>query len=174
MQICLFEVVNEVVVPDSSTYLIPWLKAIRDGYPKDYLRVYAYLFYMSCWDGRNIYINKPMDEREQMIVEQLGIDFSLESDVIVYALDKCKELYETPMVKVFKTIKRKIDGICDFLDENEITSGKNGNAMDTKMFMKELPGLVEDYDKIGEKLRKEQSKVFGSKKLAYDQKPKQQ
>ena len=173
MQICLFEVVNDMVVPNESTFLIPWLKVIRDEFPKDYLKVYAYLFFMSCWDGRNIYINRPMEEREPIIVEQLGIDFSLENAVIVTALEKCRELYETPMVRAFGTVKRKIDDICKFLDENEITSGKNGNAMDTKMFMKELPEFIDNYDKIGEKLRKEQSKVYGGKKLAYDQKPKQ-
>ncbi len=133
------------------------------------MQVYAYLFYMSCWDSRNIYINRTDEEREPAIIEDLHIDFSLDDPSIIIALEKCKKLYETPAVRAFKSIKNKIDDICEFLDTNDITSGKNGNAMDIKMFMKELPVFTEDYDKLGLRLKEEQSRVRGGKEISYDQ-----
>lgn len=169
MQISLFEIVNDVVIPADTVYVIPWLKAVRENYPESYLKVYGYLFFMSCWDGRNAYINRPEEEREQAIIEAMEIDFSLDDPIIIIALEKCRQLYETPGVRAFKTIKNKIDDICSFLDDNKTISGKNGNAQDVKMFMKELPGFIEDYDKLDFRLKEEQSRVRGMKQLAYDQ-----
>lgn len=170
MQIGLFEVQNEIVIPDEvAVRLLPWMRHIREKFPNNYMQVYGYLFYMCCWDGRNIYINRTDEEREQSIIEDLHIDFSLDEPVIIIALEKCKKLYETPAVRAFKSIKNKIDDICRFLDTNDITSGKNGNAMDIKMFMKELPTFTEDYDKLGLRLKEEQTRVRGMKDIAYDQ-----
>lgn len=170
MQIGLFEVQHDKVIPDEvAERLLPWLRKVKEEFPTNYLQVYGYLFYMSCWDSRNLYINRTDDEREQAIIEDLHIDFSLDNTVIIVALEKCRKVYETPAVRAYKSIKNKIDDICQFLDDNRVTSGKNGNAQDVKMFMKELPTFVEDYDKLGLRLKEEQSKVRGNKQIAYDQ-----
>jgi len=169
MQICLFEVVNGVVVPEQCTLFIDWLRKIREIYPDDYLKVYGYLFYMSCWDSRNIYINRPEEERQEMIIQDLAIDFSLDDPIITNALERCKLLYETPTVRGFRTCKNKLTDIYDFLDDNKTTGGKNGNAGDVNMFMKQIPDYLEMYDKLEIKLKAEQHRVRGAKKIAYDQ-----
>ena len=48
MIIRLFDVQNGVVVPTEHCYTLKALKDIMDKYPEDYLKVYQYLFYMTC------------------------------------------------------------------------------------------------------------------------------
>ncbi len=171
MQIGLFEVQNDVVVPDEvAVRLLPWLRQVREKFSTNYLQVYAYLFFMSCWDGRNIYINKPDEEREQSIIEDLYIDFSLDDPVIVVALEKCRKLYETPMVRAFKAAKGMVDKVSIYLDTATPTDGKFSNIPDIDKFMNKLPDYIDAYEQIGEKLKVEQSKIRGNRAIAYDQK----
>jgi hypothetical protein len=144
------------------------MKRIRETFPEDYLKVYAYLFYMSCWDGRNTYLNLVDEERELAIVEDQLIDFSMDNPVIVVALEKCRKLYETPAVRAFRAAKGMADKVATYLNETTPTSGKFSNVPDIDKFMMKLPDYIDTYNKIGEKLKTEQSKVRGAKELAYD------
>lgn len=170
MQIGLFEVENDIVIPDQvAVRLLPWMRRIKETFPDNYLQVYAYLFYMSCWDSRNIYLNRTDEEREQAIIEDLHIDFSLDDAVIVVALEKCRKLYETPMVRVFSACKGMMDKAAAYLQTAEPRDGKNGNTIDIEKYMNKLPDWADNYEKLGEKLKKEQSSIRGGKLIAYDQ-----
>lgn len=170
MQIGLFEVQNDVVIPDEiAVRLLPWMRRIREHFSEQYLQIYAYLFYMSCWDSRNTYINRPEEEREQAIVEDLYIDFSLDDPIIAVALEKCRKLYETPMVRAYKAAKGMVDKVATYLDTATPTDGKFSNIPDIDKFMNKLPDYIDAFEKIGEKLKAEQSKVRGGKEIAYDQ-----
>jgi len=48
MTIKLFDIENGVVIPTEHCYTLSTLKDIMDKYPEDYLKVYQYLFYMTC------------------------------------------------------------------------------------------------------------------------------
>ncbi len=170
MQIGLFEVEGDIVIPDQvAVRLLPWMRLIKEQFPDNYLQVYAYLFYMSCWDSRNIYINVPDDERESAIIEQQGITFSLDNPTIKVALENCQKLYTTPAVALLKAIKSKIDDIAKSLNTTSITYGKNGNADQISKFIEKSASYAEIYDKLDGRLKEEQNKIRGGKLLAYDQ-----
>jgi len=46
----LFDIENDKLVPTEHCYTIKWLKDIMDEYSEneEYLKVYSYLFYMTC------------------------------------------------------------------------------------------------------------------------------
>jgi hypothetical protein len=44
----LFDIQNNKVVPTEHCYTLKFLKDIMDEFPEDYLKIYAYLFYMAC------------------------------------------------------------------------------------------------------------------------------
>jgi len=48
MTIKLFDIQNNVVIPTEHCYTLTTLKNIMDKYPDDYLKIYQYLFYMTC------------------------------------------------------------------------------------------------------------------------------
>ena len=48
MLVKLFDIQNGVIVPSESCYALPTLRRIMDEYPDNYIKVYQYLFYMSC------------------------------------------------------------------------------------------------------------------------------
>jgi len=171
MQIGLFEVVNDVLIPDEiAVRLLPWMRQIEEKFPNNYQQIYAYLFYMSCWDSRNIYINRLEEERESAIVEDFHIDFSLDDPLIIVALEKCRKLYTTPAVAAYKSIRSQIEKLNNFLETTTpISEGKNSNITDIGLILNKLADWTEAYDRMGERLKKEQAKVRGGKKIAIDQ-----
>lgn len=170
MQIGLFEIVNDVIVPGDTTLAIPAMVQIKKDFPKDYLKIYAYLFFMSCWDGRNIYLNVPEEERSDKIIEDLELDVFVEEPLILKALETCKKLYETPTVITFRAAKNMAHKVATYLENATPTDGKFSNIPDIDKFMQKLPDYIDTYNKIGEILKEEQSKIRGGKRIAYDQK----
>jgi len=170
----LFEIVGKKPVPSPACYIIPQLKKIMTEYPDDYLNVYAYLFFTTCPDSSiNAYRNLPEDEREDTVLADIKFngDVSLEDTTILIAKDKCIKLYETPALRAFMGAKKMVDKVGRYLDETEITDGKDSNAMAIDRFMCKLPEYYDVYDKMETKLAEEHSKVRGAAKLAYDDKP---
>ena len=48
MLIKLFDVQNRTVVPTEHCFTLKALKDVMDEYPDEYLKIYQYLFYMTC------------------------------------------------------------------------------------------------------------------------------
>lgn len=166
----LFDLSNNRVIPSIHCHRIPWLKRIMEEFPEEYLDIYAYIFALTCPDSTmNPYVNLAEEEKEAVIVADIKPKFSLEDDMILDTIERCKKLYETPVLRAFKGAKRMLDKIAVYLDNESIIDGKDGNAMTIKSFMKELPDYWDTYRKMENILKEEQAKVRGSVRLAYDQ-----
>ena len=86
----LFDVQNGVVIPSEHCYTLKSLKDIMDNYPDDYLKIYLYLFYMTCPNpDLNPFFNVPHMDKEDMILNEIQAEFSIEDDDIVVALRAC-------------------------------------------------------------------------------------
>ena len=48
MIVKLFDIQNHKVIPTEHCYTLSTLKNIMDKYPEQYLKIYEYLFYMTC------------------------------------------------------------------------------------------------------------------------------
>jgi hypothetical protein len=173
MLINLFDVENRKLIPSQACYAIPWLERIMKQYPNNYIQVYKYLFFTTCPDGTiNPYVNLPEDEREDVVMADLApLTFSLEDDVIVDTVIKCKKLYETPVLRTFIGAKKMLDKVGRFLDSEEITTGKDGNASEIRAMLKELSTYWENYNKLENVLKEEQAKVKGDRIIPYQQIP---
>jgi uncharacterized protein YjgD (DUF1641 family) len=168
----LFDVEGKNLVPSQACYAIPWLERIMTLYPNDYLQIYKYIFFTTCPDGTiNPYVNLPEDEKEDVVMADLApLKFSLEDDVIVDTVNKCKKLYETPVLRTFLGAKKMLDKVGRFLDDEEITTGKDGNSSEIRAMLKELSTYWENYNKLENVLKEEQAKVKGDRIIPFHQK----
>lgn len=165
----LFDFSNNKIIPGTVCYMIPELIAIREQFPNSYLKVYHYIFGMTCTDGTlSPYVNLPEDTRDEVVLRDSGIEESLEDPYIIAAVEKCHKLYETPVLRAFKGAKKMLDKVAKFLDDTEISTGKEGNASEIRAMMKELPDYWNNYKKWESILKEEQAVARGRAKISYD------
>lgn len=168
----LFEVENKIVIPTEHCFVITWLKDIMTQYPDEYLKVYAYLFYMKCPGPDNPYFNmKDVDIEEVILYDLGGVQFSTEDDAIVEALANTERLYETPTVRAHKGIKIAMDNIASYMGATGITDGKDGNIGQIRAMAKDFDSIRQSYKGVAKDLAEEQESthVRGGQNLAYDQ-----
>jgi len=170
MLVQLFDVSDKKVVPNHNTYLVPELKAIIDNFPKEYLKVLAYIFFTTCPDGTNAYINLPENQREGIIIKDLQpFTFWLEDMSIELAQKKCRELYSTPTLRLLQGQQKMVDKVADYLDKTEITEGKDSNAMAIDRFMAKGLEYAKILNELGNIVKEEQSKVRGDIRVPHYQ-----
>lgn len=167
----LFDLENSKIKPTKHCYAISALKRIMDEYPEDYLSIYAYLFYMTCMnEDLNPFFNVPETEKEDMILEQVGGDFSPDEEAIVSALEVCKKMYETPTYKAYMGIKAYMERLGEYMRTSQVTDGRDGNAMFGLKAAKEFSDIRKSYNETYKELKEEQSTVSrGGNQIAYDQ-----
>jgi len=168
----LFEIQNKVVIPTEHCYVIKYLKDIMETYPDDYLQVYQFLFYMKCPGPDNPYFNiKDVDVEELIIHDLDGLKFNPEEDMIIEALKKTEDLYETPTVRAHKGIKTAMDNIAVYLGTHSITDGKDGNIGQVRSMAKDFDNIRKSYKGVAKDVEEEQKAlhVRGDQNLAYDQ-----
>lgn len=77
MIVRLFDVQNGVVIPTEHCYTLKSLKDIMDNYPQEYLKIYQYLFYMTCPNpDMNPFFNMPNMDKEEEILREIQAEFS--------------------------------------------------------------------------------------------------
>lgn len=166
----LFEVQNKTIVPTEHCYAISWLKRIMDDYPDNYMKVYSYLFYMTCPGPDNPYYNLPEDQIEETVIEAINCDFSTEDDAIQNALAGCEKLFETPSVRAHKGLKKAMDHIAIYMGNTPITDGKDGNIGQIRAMAKDFHNVRQSYKGVSKDLQEEQeAHARGGQDLAYDQ-----
>ena len=87
MIVRLFDIQNGKAVPTEHCYTLKFLKDIMETYPDTYMQVYQYLFYMACPNpDLNPFFNLPEHEKEDIIIEEIGLEESTEDSKIRYSL----------------------------------------------------------------------------------------
>ena len=171
MLIKLFDIVNNKVVPTEHCYTISSLNDIMTEYPEDYLKVYTYLFYMTCPNpDLNPFFNVPEQEKEEIIMSEINMDISTEDDFIIRGMNTCKKLYETPTYRTYVGIKSMLDRLAHYMETTEIQGGRDGNIT-------ALVNAAAKFDQIRQSFKgaykdlaeEQQSQVRGNIGLAYDQ-----
>jgi len=170
MIIKLFEVTNNVVIPTEHCYTLKALKDIMEEYPDNYLKIYQYLFYMTCPNpDMNPFFYTPDIDKESLIMTQIDADFSTEDDSIFIALQFCERMYETPTSRAYGGMQKALDRISNYLSTVQITDGKDGNIAQIRALAKDFDGIRQSFKGVYKDLQEEQqSKVRGGQGLAYD------
>ena len=166
----LFEIDNKIVKPTEHCHTIKWLKVILDKHPKNALKIYAYIFYMTCPGEENPFFNLPFHIREETVLQDLDIDFSLEEDEIIEAVNNAEKMYETPTVRAYNGIKQALDNIAEYMGNTSITDGKDGNIAQIRAMAKDYDAIRQSYKGTAKDLQDEhESRVRGGQNLSYDQ-----
>lgn len=167
----LFDIQNGKVIPSEHCYTLSFLKTIIENFPIDYIKIYTYLFYMTCPNpDLNPFFDIPEQDKEELILKELNADFSVEDDDILKALDMCKKMYETPTYRAYQGIKITLDNLARVLATETPTFGRDGSATDLLKIAKEFDGVRQSFKGVYKDLLEEQqSTVRGGQNLAYDQ-----
>ena len=171
MIIKLFDIQNNIIVPTEHCYTLKALKDIMDDYPEDYLKIYQYLFYMTCPNpDMNPFFYTPDVDKENLIMQQIEGEFSTEDDAIFTALRFCERMYETPTSRAYKGIASMLDRLARYMETATITTGRDGNMNSLISAAKNYEAIRQSFKGAYKDLQEEQSsKVRGGIGMAYDQ-----
>ena len=171
MAIKLFDIENKVAIPTEHCYTSASLKKVLDEFPKEAGKIYAYLFYMCCYDStENPYSHLSIQEKEDVLRSELELTIDLQHPTIIQALDFCNKMYETPSSRMYDGIKSMIDRLAEYLRITPITTGIGGNLKDLKDAAKDYKSLrdafKEAYNDVQEEAKKVRNK--GDRESSYD------
>ena len=171
MIVRLFDVQNGKAIPSEHCYTLDSLKAVMENYPDTYMPVYQYLFYMTCPNpDMNPFFNVPEADKEDLIIEEVGLEESPEDGVIRRALDTCNKLYETPTYRAYKGIKSMLDRLAKYMETTAIEHGRDGNINSLVNAAAKFEQIRASYKGAFNDMKQEQeSHVRGGQGLAYDQ-----
>lgn len=169
----LFDIENGNIVPTEHCYTLTWLKAIMDEYKEDdeYLKVYMYVFYMTYPDPDvNPFFHVKASEKEELIIEDIGANFSTEDTAILKALGKCRKMYETPTSRAYDGISGMLDKLATYMKVTNISDGRDGNIGGLLSAASKFEQIRNSFKGAFKDLQDEQkSRVRGGKGLGYDQ-----
>jgi hypothetical protein len=171
MLVRLFDIQNSKVIPTEHCYALPFLKVIMDDYPKTFMQIYQYVFYMSCPNpDLNPFFALPEHEKEDIIIEEVRLEESPEDSKIRYALEMCKKLYETPTYRAYVGIKAMLDRLAKYMEVTAIEHGRDGNMNSMINAAAKFDQIRQSYKGAFTDMKQEQeSSVRGGAGLAYDQ-----
>jgi hypothetical protein len=167
----LFDIQNGQVVPSEHCYTLSSLKRIMDEYGEEAVKVYAYLFYMTCPNpDLNPFFDVPEQDKEELILAEVDGDFSGEDESIRAALKVCQKMYETPTYRAYQGIKIALDNMATFMATEKPTSGRDGSATALLRIAERFDSVRQSFKGVYRDLQEEQqSSVRGGQRLAYDQ-----
>ena len=128
MLIRLFDIENDTVIPTEHCYTLKALKDIMEKFPDQYLKIYQYLFYMTCPSpDLNPFFHTPEIDKEPLIMQEIEGEFSTEDDDVWAALKFCQKMYETPTSRAYKGISAMLDRLGRYMETTPIEHGRDGN-----------------------------------------------
>lgn len=167
----LFDIQDGKLTATEHCYALKFLKDIMDAYPEDHLKVYTYLFYMTCPNpDLNPFFHFKDEDKESVILTEINAEFSTEDELVIRALDLCRKMYETETSRAYYGIKKALDNIARYMAYTPITDGRDGNVTQIGRIAKEFDSIRQSYKGVYRDLMEEQqTKTRGGAGLAYDQ-----
>lgn len=167
----LFDIQGGKIVPTEHCYTLRCLRDIMTEYPEDYVKVYAYLFYMTCPNPViNPFFDVAESEKETLILKEIDAEFSSEDDIIIDALKFCHKIYETPTYRAYMGIKTMLDRLARYMETTPIEHGRDGNINSMVNAAAKFEQIRQSFKGAFKDLQDEQkSSVRGGSDIAYDQ-----
>ena len=171
MLIRLFDIENDTVIPTEHCYTLKALKDIMDKFPDDHLKIYQYLFYMTCPSpDLNPFFHTPEIDKESLIMQEIEGEFSTEDDDVWAALKFCQKMYETPTSRAYKGIAAMLDRLGRYMETTPIEHGRDGNINSMVNAAAKFEQIRSSFKGAYKDLQEEQqSSVRGGYGLGYDQ-----
>ena len=116
------------------------------------------------------FFNLPEHEKEDIIIEEIGLEESPEDAKIRYSMDMCRKLYETPTYRAYVGIKSMLDRLARYMETTAIEHGRDGNINSMVNAAAKFEQIRNSYKGAFSDMKEEQeSQVRGGAGLAYDQ-----
>ena len=167
----LFDIQNGQVVPSEHCYTLKSLNDIIIEYPLEYMKIFAYIFYMTCPNpDLNPFFDVPETDKEELILAEVDADFSTDEQLISNAIKFCEKLYQTATYRAYMGMKSMVERLAKYMETTEIEHGRDGNIT-------ALINAAAKFDQIRQSFKatyrdlqdEQQSQVRGGQNLAYDQ-----
>lgn len=167
----LFDIAGGKVIASEHCYTLKFLKDIMELYPNEYLRIYTYLFYMTCPNpDMNPFFDIPETDKEEIILKEIDVDFSTDCETINHALKMCEKMYQTPTYRAYLGIKIFLDNMAKSMATEQLTFGRDGSSPALLRMAEKYDGVRQSFKGVYRDLMEEQqSTVRGGQNLAYDQ-----
>lgn len=167
----IFDISNGKVIPTDHCYVLKSLKAIIDNYPDNYMPRLQYVFYKTCPDpDQNPFFNLPEIDKEELILQEIGADFSTDDPILIDAIEFCEKLYDTPTKRAYRGLKIFMDKIALFFENQSLSTGRDGSLAPMVAAAKNYSDLRASFKDV-EKDYKDEIKELarGDSFTAYDQ-----
>ena len=164
----IFDLDNDRVVLTPSCLLIPEFKALVDKY-KDPVAAMSFIYFMTSPDSA--YSDVPEKDKEEIIMGDVGGDFTLDDDEITAALKKAEFLYTTPTRKFYLDAKIGLEKMGQYLRDTAIKSGyKDGNDATFLSMLKSLGTITKQFKELEKEYEQEVSATIrGGHEASYDE-----
>lgn len=133
-----------------NAILISDIKTLIDKYGEEGAEPYlAYCHLMTALDSP--FVNLPDEEKEESIIFEINQtigEFDPFEPLLKPAVEKLESLYETDLMRYFKSLKISIKKMGDYIRTEEITSGRDGNLSEIIRILKESGSTLKSFKDI--------------------------
>lgn len=146
---------NNTVVVNPEVLTIPEFATIwKEDKSKDKeLAFKHFTFIYHLCDFNSPYANQPRHKKEDLIkLDCLGDAKYVPANSVQLAIDKYRELQETPLQRLLKSARNKVDDIAQYLDDTDINDDNVKNILDA---FGKISVTVSNFDKLQEAVNKE-------------------
>lgn len=163
----IFELVQNNVIVSAENLTIPAFTTIwnrdKSKDKKQAFKEFTYIYHKS--DYNSPYSNFPEDKKEEMIkADILGDKDYKASKEVIEAVEKYKQLQETPLQRLLQAVKNKVDDIATYLEATTIDDENIKIVLDA---FGKISTTVSNFDKLQQAVEKEKeqsnSRVRGDK-----------
>lgn len=168
----IFDLVGDTIIPKEDCLLMHPIVAVKEEYPKDYLKIIAFLHYMESMDpSNNPYADVPLERRAEIILFNMKLNIDIDSDIIKDALACVREIYYTTFYGIYKGMKAYLDKMGAKLETEEVDFSKDGNAATIKGYMKDYESMRKSFKVAFKDFQDEQGqgRARGGGELAEDE-----
>lgn len=161
----IFDIKDKQVVINPEILLIPELKAVVDKY-EDSIKALSFLYFLLSPDSA--YINIPEDEREAFLKREYYGTYSTQDTEMIQAREKLELLWLSPTIRYFKQVKKALEKLGSYLENTEISEGRDGNLAQFRQAIKDAGQLIQQFKQLEKAVEEEILKMKGNAKRAYD------
>lgn len=156
---------NKIVL-DETIFAVPEFKTLIESTQGDTLP-FMYIFAM--YDPQSPYMNLDDHEREEQVLKDYPVYEYLQTMEMVNAIEKAELLYFSPLRKILKGAKRAIENISSFMEDTEVSDGRDGNLTQIVSTIKSLPQILKAYQEAENAYKQELQRNRGDTKSAIDE-----
>ena len=168
----IFDLVNNNVVVNPEVLTVPQFSTIwSKDKTKDKVnafKAFTYVYHMSDWNSP--YANFPQKKREEVVkTDCMGDSLYTPTQEVIDAINKYKELQETPLQRLLQSAKNKVDDIATYMESTSIDDDNIKIILDA---FSKISTTISNFDKLQQAVQKEKEQanvhVRGNKDINTD------